>query len=291
MPSIMSNPVIISAVVSATITLLIFLLKGITGSFWERYFHKYKIKIENEYEQRKKIKEAISKHKVPLLDSAESLNHRLWNFSNNCHKGWHVLRNNKNMADMYYLQSFCYRFLAFLAWCKIFERELIFLDSTLSVKDDLYFVKYIKIMQNIFSDTSIFDGLDYDSSHAVDHFFKDDLSSMIDFMIKDKDVISFSEFKSYEPEKYIYVSNYLSSIEKDRCCNKWFLLNNFHFVLMAFLSRFGYDFQKTERKKLIALKKHQPKNILSGNLKSIISRGKLNKCKNIKEVFNILLTD
>jgi hypothetical protein len=287
----MSNPVVVSTVVSAAITLLMFLLKGIIGSFWDRHFHKYKIKIENEYGQRKKIKEAISKYKVPLLDSAESLNHRLWNFSNNCPKGWHVLRSNKNMADMYYLQSFCYRFLAFLAWCKIFERELIFLDSTLSVKDDLYFVKYIRIMQNIFSDTSIFDGLDYDSSHAIDHFFKDDLSSMIDFMIKDKDVISFSEFRAHEPEKYIPISNYLSSIEKGRCCNKWFLLNNFHFVLMAFLSKFGYDFQKTERKKLIALKKHQPKNILSGNLKNIISRGKLNKCKNIKEVIGILLTD
>ncbi|EPP7097330.1 hypothetical protein ACTWOF_005328 [Klebsiella michiganensis] len=81
MSSVLSNSAIISALVSAIVTLLIFLLKAIISYFRERSFHEYKIRIENEYEQRKKIKEAISKYKTPLLDSAESLNHRLWNFS------------------------------------------------------------------------------------------------------------------------------------------------------------------------------------------------------------------
>lgn len=291
MPSMILSPVFVSALVSAAVTLFMFFLKGVIGSFWERYFYKYKIKIENEYGQRKKIKEAISKYKVPLLDSAESLNHRLWNFSNNCHKEWHVLHADKNIGDMYYLQSFCYRLLTFLAWCKIFERELIYLDSTLSVEDDLNFVKYIRTIQSIFSDVSIFDGLDYDSAHAVDHFFKDDLSSMVDFMIKDNFVISFSEFKGCEIEKYTAVSNYLSSVTKERNCNKWFLLNSFHFVLMAFLSKYGYDFQMTERKKLIALKKSQPKNILSDNLNKIILRVRLNKCKKTREMVKVLLID
>ncbi|MDM3278916.1 MULTISPECIES: hypothetical protein [Enterobacteriaceae] len=291
MSSVLSNSAIISALVSAIVTLLIFLLKAIISYFRERSFHEYKIRIENEYEQRKKIKEAISKYKTPLLDSAESLNHRLWNFSKNCNEAWHIPHGDNNINNMYYLQSFCFRLLSFLAWCKIFERELIYLDSTLSVKDDLDFVKYIRTMQNIFSDASIFNGLDYDPTYAVDHFFKDHLSSMVDFMINDKSVISFSEFMKCDTEKYIAISNYISSITKERHCNKWYLLNNFHFVLMAFLSRYGYDFQITDRAKLIKFKMSQPENILSGNLNEIIIRGKLHKCKKMKEAIEVLLSD
>ncbi len=290
MHSIMSNPPIVAAIVSGVVTLTMFFLKGIIGSVWDKHFYEYKLKVEHEYEQRKKIKEAISKYKVPLLDSAEVLNHRLWNFSKNCDKGWHVLSRGKTVSDMYYLQSFCYRLLSFLAWCKKFERELIFLDSTLSDEDDLYFVKYVRTMQNIFSDASIFNGTNYNPAYAVDHFFKDELSGMVDFMINDNGVISFSEFKACNSDDYEVISNYLSSIIVSRNCNKWYLLNNFHFVLMAFLSRYGYDFQKTERSKLILLKESQPQNILSGNLKAMIEQGRLNQCKEMNKIIEVLLT-
>jgi hypothetical protein len=106
---------------------------------------------------------------MPLLDSAESLNHRLWNFSVNCTKGWHNFKNNESIGDKYYLQTFCYRFLAFYAWCVKFERVDIF-RCNLSEKNDLYFVKYIKTMLNIFCDASMLSGTGYDNEHAVDHF-------------------------------------------------------------------------------------------------------------------------
>ncbi|MDD9124424.1 hypothetical protein LAZ21_21495, partial [Escherichia coli] len=69
----MSNPPIVAAIVSGVVTLTMFFLKGIIGSVWDKHFYEYKLKVEHEYEQRKKIKEAISKYKVPLLDSAEVL--------------------------------------------------------------------------------------------------------------------------------------------------------------------------------------------------------------------------
>lgn len=286
-----SNPAVVSALVSSIITLFIFLAKSLVGSFWDKYFHKFKIKTEHEYEQRKKIKEAIAKHKVPLLESAEVLNHRLWNFSGNCINGWHVITCRENINNKYYLQSFCYRVLAFLAWCKKFEREMVFLDSTLSTKDDLYFVKYIKIMQSIFSDTVIFHGQGYDSEHATDHFFKDELTSMVEFMITEKGVITFAEFKKCDSKKYSEMIKYISSIFLGRNCKKWFLINNFHFVLMAFLSKYGYDYQKTEINKLKGLRSTQPQNILAKNFEFMAIQCKINKCKEMKRVLKILLSN
>lgn len=288
MLALLSAPAVIAALVSGSITITLFILKGIFGSFWDKYIHEYKIKIDHEYEQRKKIKETISKFKTPLLDSAELLNHRLWNFSSNCHNNWHTIDISDNIKSKYYLQSFCYRILAFLAWCIKFEKESLFLDSTLSSKEDLFFIKYIKTMRNIFSDASIFNGLNYDIEHDKDHFFRDDLVSMAELMITDTGVISFSKFKEIDSTKYQKMITYISTIMNDRGCNKWHLINCFHFVLMAFLSKYGYDFQVTDKIKLLDLYSQQPKNKLVINFKKIIARSMLDQCEEIKKAMSVL---
>ncbi|MFQ2006729.1 hypothetical protein ACK34G_15620 [Aeromonas veronii] len=284
----MSDPKLIAAVVSGTVTIFIFLLKGLTKPLWDKHFHHFKIRIEHKYEQKKKIKEAISKYKVPLIDSAESLNHRLWNFSINCSKDWLSFKPKEKINDKYYLQSFCYRYLVFFAWCRKIEKELVYLDGTLSDKDDLYFVKYLKTMQNVFCDVSIFDGRNYDSEHAVDHFFKDQLLAMADSLITEKGVISFSEFQSWNINKYKNVCDYFSTISKDKNCNKWFVLHGFHFVLMAFLSRYGYDYQKTSKLKLEELRAKTPKNLIANNLLQLIKDARLGGCNHINTAMNVL---
>ncbi|QSB41860.1 hypothetical protein JTY93_11205 [Pseudomonas hygromyciniae] len=75
-----TDPKVQSALIAAAVTIATLLLRAITKPIWERNFHKFKLESDYTYDQRKKVKEAISKHKVPLLNSAESLNHRLWNF-------------------------------------------------------------------------------------------------------------------------------------------------------------------------------------------------------------------
>ncbi|MFQ6257685.1 hypothetical protein ACLMPK_18385 [Yersinia enterocolitica] len=288
MPEMISNPPVVAALVSASVTILLFLIKGLCTPFWNKHFHVYKIKVEHNYEQRKKIKEAISKYKMPLLDSAESLNHRLWNFSGNCAKGWHNFKNNELLSEKYYLQNFCYRFLAFYAWCLKFERELIYLDVTLSDKDDLYFVKYMKVMKNIFCDASMLNDTGYNNEHAVDHFFKDDLTSMVEGMFTSTGVITFSEFKLKNKVDYAQVCKYISTIMQDKSCNKWHLINCFHFILMAFLSKYGYDYQRTGLFKLYKLRCREPQNKLIVNFNLLICNAKLNKCKEIKKAIAIL---
>lgn len=288
MSEITSNPAVIAALVSASVTALLFLVKGICAPLWNKYFLAYKIKVEHNHEQKKKIKEAISKYKMPLLDSAESLNHRLWNFSGNCNKGWHNYKNNELLSNQYYLQTFCYRFLAFYAWCLKFERELIYLDVTLSDKNDLCFVKYIKTMHNIFCDASMLNETGYDNEHATDHFFKDELISMVEKMFTPAGVITYSEFKYKDEVDYAQVCKYISTIMNDKSCNKWNLINCFHFILMAFLSRYGYDYQRTGLFKLYKLRCLEPENKLIKNLKMLVSNAKLNKCKEIKKAIVIL---
>jgi hypothetical protein len=288
MPEMTLNPSFMAALVSALVTILLFLIKGVCAPLWNKYFHVYKIKVEHNYEQKKKTKEAISKYKMSLLDSAESLNHRLWNFSGNCNKGWHNLKEGELLKDKYYLQTFCYRFLAFYAWCLKFERELIYIDVTFSDKDDLYFIKYIKSMQNIFCDASMFDGTGYDNEHDIDHFFKDDLASMVEKMFTPTGVITFSEFRSKDEVNYAKVCKFISTVMQDKSCNKWHLINCFHFILMAFLSRYGYDYQRTGLFKLYKLRCSEPNNKLMSNFKSLILNAKLSKCKQIKKAIAIL---
>lgn len=288
MSEIISTSAVTVALISAGTTISLFIVKGICTPLWNKYYLVYKIKVEHNYEQKKKIKDAISKYKMPLLDSAETLNHRLWNFSENCTKGWHNLRDTDLLNDKYYLQSFCYRFLAFYAWCIKFERELIYLDITLSDKNDLFFVKYIKTMQNIFCDASMLNGTGYNNEHATDHFFKDDLISMAENMYCERGVITFSEFKIKNDVDYEKVRHYISGILNDKSCNKWQLVNCFHYILMAFLSRYGYDYQKTGLLKLFKLHRSEPKNKLISNLRKLVSNARLDKCREIKKSFAIL---
>lgn len=50
-------------------------------------------------------------------------------------------------------------------------------------------------MQNTFSNAFIFNGLNYDSEHATDHFFKDELAILVEHMITTEGVITFTDFK------------------------------------------------------------------------------------------------
>lgn len=52
-------------------------------------------------------------------------------------------------------------------------------------------------MQNFSAMHPCFDGRNYDSEHAVDHFFKDQLFSMADSLITENGVVSFSEFHTW----------------------------------------------------------------------------------------------
>ncbi|HHF2887879.1 hypothetical protein ND926_00810 [Vibrio diabolicus] len=242
------------------------------------------------HEQRKKIKEVISKNKVNIIDAAEVLNHRMWNFGDNHSEDWHV-RNDKKIDDQYYLYSFAYRLLSFFAWCEIVEKEMIYLDSTIADEKDLDFVKFLKIFPQLMCDASLFDGLEYDYSSDTDHFYKNNFHSAVNKVIHNGKVISFEEFKEKIASENIDVDNvidFLSGITPNEPRLRWFRLESMHFVLLMFINSFGYDFQYTDARKVSELLNKHKNNPILSNLHTMICNFKLQDNLEVKQISLVL---
>jgi len=164
-----------------------------------------------------------------------------------------------------------------------------FLDSTLCEKDDLDLIKYLKLFPKMFCEVSLFKGQGYNSENDTDHFFNDEFQLLIDSVVEENKVISFSKFKESSDfkDKYNKMLSYISETSNDKTCLKWSLLHAFHFALMPFLTRYGYDFQKTSEDKLINFSKKLPQNILLPNVSNLINDYQLNT-KELKLSTNVL---
>ena len=286
-----TDPNVQSALIAAIVTIITLVLRAFAKPLWERSFHRFKLESEYKYDQRKKVRDAISKHKVPLLNAAEYLNHRLLNFSKNADKGWHTKGCDENYVDKYYLLSFSYRFLLFFAICRKVDLELVFLDSSESTKKDLEMLKYLKFFPQFFCDAGIFNGRGYDQSKATDHFFGDDFRELVNKLSLggDDKLISFSEFKDGRyKEDFESIVNYFSGISVDHSCNRWHALSGFHFALISFLNDYGYDFQKVSNYNLSDLANSLPKNLLLDNIKNFSIRVSLGKNKNIRKAISAM---
>ncbi|MGF1732147.1 hypothetical protein [Photobacterium kasasachensis] len=248
--------------------------------------HVEKLNKTHEHEQRKKIKEVISKNKINIIDSAEALNHRMWNFNENYSEGWHV-KNNKEIDSQYYLYSFSYRLLVFFSWCNKVEKEMIYLDSTIAEEKDLDFVKFLKLFSQLMCDASLFRGFEYDYSRDTDHFFKNDFQSFVSQISLENGVISFDEFKNKVENREINVDkmvNFLSGINPNEQRLRWFRLECLHLVLLMFINTFGYDFQYTDTKKINGLITKNKKKPKFSNLKTMISDFKLQNNSEVEQI-------
>lgn len=246
--------------------------------------HIEKLDKTHKHEQRKKIKEIISKNKVNIIDAAESLNNRMWNFGDNHSEGWHI-KNDKKIDDQYYLYSFAYRLLSFFSWCGKVEKEMIYLDSTIAEEKDLDFVKFLKLFPQLMCDASLFKDLEYDYSHDTDHFYKNNFQSSINQISREYGVITFEEFKSKIEKNEINVDkviNFLSGINPNEQRLRWFRLESMHFVLLMFINSFGYDFQHTNVEKIRTLLNKHKDNPTFSKLNLMICDFKLQESSEVK---------
>jgi hypothetical protein len=198
------------------------------------------------------------------MNASETLNHRLWNFSNNYVEKWHHIDDYySNITKENYFVSFVYRFISFYAWQKKLDNEMIFLDTTIALKSDLVMIKYFKIFQQIMCDTRLFNGLKYDKSNSTDHFFNNNFEEMISIFIKPDSVLSFPHFKA-DIDNYIQtitpIMDFINGVAPDENRYRWEKIQILHICLLAFLNTFGYDYQYTNETKL---------RILSENIETI----------------------
>ncbi|MCP4049987.1 MAG: hypothetical protein GY730_04705 [bacterium] len=252
--------------------------------------HKYKLNKTHEHEQKVKIKNVISKNKITLINAAETLDSRLWNFMDNHNRNWHV---NNEQGDKYYLKSFVYRLLVFFGVSYSTEKEMIFLDSTVAEKQDLDFLKFLKVFQLLMTDVSLFDGQNYDSKMDSDHFFKDNFIAMVGCVLEyDNDTQLLKSIKAYDSfinddetqrkaDKLVdFVSGLTPSNEL-----RWSRMLSLHLVINAFLEEFGYDFNKVSDGELINILKHNEKNICLENLWALLKLYKLDTNESVLKVF------
>jgi hypothetical protein len=156
----MEDPKVVAALISAIVSIIVVLLSFLLKTWFERYFLLFRLEAEHRYEQKKKIKDVIAKNKTPLLDAGESLNHRLWNFAVNYKEGWHKISGELDPDQHYYLASFTYRVLAFFAWVRRVENQMVYLDATIASRDDLNFLKFLRLLDQVMCDTALFKGLE-----------------------------------------------------------------------------------------------------------------------------------
>jgi hypothetical protein len=285
-------PQVVAAIVAAITSIATLLISSLFKAFYEKHFHLFKLEAEHRYEQRKKIKEILSKNKIQLLNCAESLNHRLWNFSENYKENWHKLDGGfKNISRYYYFSSFVYRMVVFFSWIRKIEREMVYLDTTVSTKEDLDFIKYLRLLPQVFCDLYLFEGFDYDKNYASDHFFKNDFELMADCLIKENEICDFAKFEkscSKHLPNLKSMCQFLDGISPDENRLRWDRLQVFHICLMAFINAFGYDFQYTSKDKIKRIVSSPRKSRLMNNFMGLLERDKINRQKEIKKIIKAI---
>ncbi|HHW1942676.1 hypothetical protein JEX92_22635 [Pseudomonas aeruginosa] len=108
----------------------------------------------------------------------------------------------------------------------------------------------------------------------------------------DDKTLSYSEFKKKVKEKeFTNLISYFSGISANHSCLRWQLLNSFHFILMAFLNDYGYDFQKTSKVKILELAQSLPPNRLIKNACILIERVCLNNNKEVRKAISAFPKD
>lgn len=264
------------------IPVLTFIFGWITKIIYERYTLNFKLKKEFEFEQKKKLKEEIAQNKMKLLNSAEELNHRLWNFSQHVGENWHrVSANEWNTTEQYYLKSFVYRFLKFLYWSIQTEKDTISIDTTIAEKDDILFLKYIKTFKDIFTDVDLLKELNYDKAHNTNHFFKNNLADYCILVTQGGEILSFENFKEVIDREYQSlekVINYFSNIQNTEDDKNLNVLRVCHLLIIQFLNTFGHDYQKTDKEKIKKITDlYKPKLKIKNGMIEFIKKSKLEK--------------
>lgn len=278
--------VILSGIVSLVTSILLFYINHLG----EHNFHIFKLESDHKYNERKKIKEILAKNKIQLLNSCESLNHRFWNLAKNYKNGWHSFESSEYLNKNYYIFSFGYRLLSVFAWVRKIEKDMVYLDTTIATKEDLEFIKFLRLFPQIMCDTRLYAKVEYNYNDATDHFFKNHFEKMSDLFIKDGDIITYSEFeKNYSNYLDVYpIFKYLNGISPDENRFRWDRLQVLHIAILSFLNSYGYDFQYTDDEKLKEILYTPRLNRFMTNYEIMLKDFKLNNHKEVNRILELI---
>jgi hypothetical protein len=271
----MDKTIIVALIASGTSIATLVIFKPII----DRYFLKFQLRQTYKAEQAKKVKDHIAIHKGILLQCVENLHGRLKNYAKNHSEPW-LKANGNYIPERYYLDSTVYRFLVFFAQIKIIEKDLIYIDTVIAQKKDLRMLKYFKLFHIIMCDVDLFENHVYDANEETDHFFSNSFYSLSNSVIDNKQIIDFEEFIMKKPiiiSKIEKIYKYFDSINPNESRLRCERLKILHLALIVFLNEYGYDYHKTDTKKLKFLKQKLGTYTLIDNFRKMIKKVKLNK--------------
>ncbi|MBS3796524.1 hypothetical protein [Pseudoalteromonas sp. BDTF-M6] len=273
---------VLAALISAITTIIVLILSAVGKWFYSKKSLHYKLKTEYTFEQQKSIKEEISKTKVPLLQAAETLNYRLWNLVAHADEKWLEIPQEKWKEEKHhYIRSSAYRILLLWHWILKAEVSVSAYDSTLSPKEDLLYLKYIKAIKYCLCDRLLLKELGYESAATDNHFYIDDLPEFTSLIIENGEVIDFHVFDKKVIDGTVQLDKVLAFLSAYR--KEW---NNFtrnqlsvlHLLIVGFLNEFGHEYQNTDKKKVkeLVLDKYDGV-MITREYKKFLERHKLQK--------------
>ncbi len=254
--------------------------------------HIFQTNYDYRFSQQKALKESIAKNKKQLLDAAEKMNYRLWNFRDNIDNGWHIQNETEwKTESKYYIKSFVYLFLVFFYYVRKTEKDICYIDSTVATKYDYIYLKYLKTFQLLFCDSSLFKNIEneYDDSHATHHFFKHIFDDIPYFIEAQDEILSYTEFEQKikgDTSAIEQLREYLSSAKNNENNHEFCVLRLFHLTIIAFLNTFGHDYQKTDIDKIKHLNQSFHSTCIFCNVNNFFERNKLHDDKQLKKTIN-----
>lgn len=193
------------------------------------------------------MRSLIGKYRGRLIEAAEALNHRIWNFYRNESKGW-IEIGGRYDGDSYYFRSWAYRLLNLLAVARLFEKEAIFIDAEIAGKADLDFIKYAKAFSWATCDVVIFECVNYPGDRQEDHLFKDTIRLICDACCKDGNFLDQEAVHAIlEDHRYRAIYRFLDGLKRGEGRTRWDRMVVLDLLVMAFLNKFGYETQRSSQ--------------------------------------------
>jgi hypothetical protein len=246
-----------AAIISACTTLVVLLLSWLWKLYYDRHSLNQKLKIEYTFEQQKSIKEEISKTKTPLLQAAENLNYRMWNLNSHKTEDWLSRTSDEWTKDgHHYIRSFAYKWICLIHWILEAEKSVGRYDATLSPKEDLLYLKYVKAIKFCLCDRLLIQDLNYASTDTTNHFYIDDLTKFADYIDCENGILEFHEFEQklkedLKPVEKVFI--FFSNTKHDAENKSMNMLRTLHLLVLSFLNEFGHQYQHTTQGKVFKL--------------------------------------
>lgn len=287
------DPKIIAAIIAAVTSLITLGLTLIFRPWIESLTHKSKVQIDYDYEQKKRVKDTLAVHKIQILNSADSLKGRIANlFSNEESLDWISVNGNFQNTDNYYFHSTTFRILDLLARIVHLNRELVYMDTTIASNEDTVFLKYLKVIQLSFQKYNLFDGLEGELTFDIlerDVIYRNDLEELSELLFDTEfgKIMSISGYKNLvelDSSKFRIIHEFLDGISPNENRLRYDRLVVLYLVLIPFLDRFGYDYQKVSNEKIKNIISRLKKKGVLPNFTNLIERYHLSKEKGMKRI-------